>query len=458
MRTAGDGVTDYATCARPLRAGAHRLSYCGAIKASESPKCKSISARRKWLHVGLFVVVLIIFPGRTASADLPMASPTMPPQPLVVEPPDSGYTLSIDPPLIPQAVVHVHYFVHSLWLQEGAGSFVCAMSWSSDEEINKQTCRCAVTRYNVKSGNPQWCSEVFNDYDYPGLIVDPNAGTVAYALVEAKQLVVADLASGKTIHKVSLFPCTPRTLCQGPGSTIFVGGSAAGPGGPGDQRAVVLSIDSLTGAILRSKEFPYDYCTKIAWSSARERLFAGFSGVLEPHHNVLGRCLLLNPDTLDYMGLMLDGSQGLTALLLQPNEDALYVGRENVALTLPSTIERFALAGLEAESVYKISEPLQEDLGNGRRRGNFLVHHLDCTNDGRYLLYSGSGPVRCYRAKTGEFLAKVDVLFQSESPFWQYQAANFACFSQNGEHVAVCSGGNVFIWRTVDLLRGTNGE
>ena len=416
MRTAGDRVTAYAIC-----------------------------PRQKWLHVGLFVVVLIIFPGRTASADSPMPSPTMPPQLPVVEPPEPGYTLSIDPPLTPQAVVHVQHFVHSLWLQEGAGSLVCAMSWSSDEHnYNEQNQRCAVARFDVKSGNLQWCSEVFNDDDYPGLVVDPNAGTVAYALADAKQLVVADLASGKTIRKVSLFPYKPRTLCQGPGSTIFVGiGDPMNPG------AVVLSIDSLKGAILRTKEFPYVLCDLIAWSSASKRLFAGFSANFGPNHRPLGRCLLLNPDTLDDMGLMLDGAQAVTGLLLQPNEDALYVGRG-------ATIQRFALAGLEAESVYKISEPMQEDLGNGRIMNNFGVGHLDCTNDGRYLLYSGSGPVRCYRAKTGEILAKVQVLFENESSE-SIGGAYLACFSQNGEHVAVCSGDNVFIFRTVDFLAGTNG-
>ena len=328
------------------------------------------------------------------------------------------------------------------------------MVWSLDEH----NYRCAVVRFDVKSGEEQWCSEVFNGGICEDIVVDPNAGSVVYIPADAKQLVVADLASGKTIRKVSLFPYTPYTLCQGPGSTIFVGGS--GTRGPRKESAVVLSIDSLTGAILRSKEFPYHWCGEIAWSSARKRLFAGFLGFLGPRHILVGRCLLLNPDTLDDMGLMIDGAQELTALLLPPNEDALYVGRESDGPngpTVPSTIQRFALAGLEAESVYKISEPVEEDLGNGRTRGNFLVEHLDCTNDGRYLLYSGEGPVRCYRAKTGEILAKVDVLFQRESPKWQYYSGDLACFSRNGEHVAVCCEDNVFIFRTVDFLAGTNG-
>ena len=361
-----------------------------------------------------------------------------------VKPPSSGRSLSIAPPKIPQSVVYVGHDVQFMWLDEGANSLVCAMNGYSRIVHNHITGSCGIVRFDVRTGESKWFAVAKENSFITGLVIDPKAGTLVYVLWTGKEkeneLVVADLETGQSLRKVSLGPCGAGTLCQGPDGVIFVNGSYVENE---RSKGAVLSIDSRKGVILRSKEPSYD---KIAWSPVKRKLLAtrGY-----PPNSKPPPALFLDPDSLEEVGQISIGG-GLMALCFQPGEDTLFVGYDS-GWSKPASIERFDLAGREAKSAYRISEPRRIDVGNGLAKDNFVIRHLDCSDDGRYLLCSGLGPVRVYRTEDGKLLAAMDVLFSHPTP-QESSREDYACFDSSGQHVAVYCGGNVFIWKTEDLL------
>lgn len=356
-----------------------------------------------------------------------------------VTPPAEGYSLSVDPHLIPHATVCVEHPVEEMWLDEKADRLLCLTAKP----------HCAVECFDPRSGKMRWTTQVY-DAIAIGLIVDSKAGSFAFAPQGTQELIVGDLATGQTLRKISLRPYIPLVLCQGPDETVFVSGQKIEQGQP--QKAVLLRIDTRKGTVLQSKERELAQCNAIAWSSATNSLACSF---LSQKRDGGCQVVLLNPDSLEEVGQVLASSQALQQLRFAPSGDTLFAGWSDIAQfgNWAWLVERLDLVDHKARSVFKFSGPTEVALPGRRMMYNFPTWRLDCADDGQYLLCSGKGAVHLLRTGNGEDVATLDVLFSRRWPVWEPLYAGCACFGQGGEHIAVSCAGYVFIWRTATSWR-----